>query len=213
MAFLPCDTGGEDRTGGTMRGKVTYCYRDEKGEPLTWFGRDPEFEEKHQAWDASDKSEREPEKFHFAKGFHRGLELFGHEHLAEAHKQENLRRLGLILVEGSNDVIRLDTFGTPALALCSNTITRDQAAIAASTAREHAGGVVTVFLDCDTEGENGMKQCLGYLAQICPVRLAWTSKMFGGKFKGRQPESLRPEEWSEIEAYLKTGAAEGWTVG
>ncbi len=212
MGFLARDTGGEDRSGGTMRGKVTYCYRDEKGEPLTWFGRDPEFEEKHQSWDASDKSDREPEKFHFVKGFHRGLELFGREHLTEAHKHEKLKRLGLILVEGSNDVIRLDTLGVPALGLCSNTITRDQAALAAKIAREQTGGIVTVFLDCDTEGENGMKQCLGYLAQLCPVRLAWTSKMFAGKFKGRQPESLQPEDWSEIETYLMTGKGDGWSL-
>ena len=42
-----------------------------------------------------------------------------------------------------------------------------------------------LFLDCDPEGESGMKQCLGYLAQLIPVRLAWTSRMYGGKFKGR----------------------------
>lgn len=212
MGLLPRDTGGEDRSGGTMRGKVVYCYRDENGEPLTWFGRDPEFEEKHQQWVLSDKSEREPEKFHFVKGFHRGLELFGREHLLEEHKRERLRQLGLILVEGSNDVIRLDTLDVPALALCSNTITRDQAALASSIARKYAGGVVTAFLDCDTEGENGMKQCLGYVAQVAPIRLAWTSKMFGGKFKGRQPETLREEEWREIETYLIAGIANGWAL-
>ena len=42
------------------------------------------------------------------------------------------------------------------------------AALAATIAREKAGGIVTVFLDCDSEGENGMKQCLGYLADIEP---------------------------------------------
>jgi hypothetical protein len=52
-----------------------------------------------------------------------------------------------------------------------------------------------------------MKQCLAYLSQLIPVRLAWTSRMFGGTFKGRQPESLTMEEWREIEAYLKTGQA------
>ena len=76
---------------------------------------------------------------------------------------------------------------------------------AARLARELAGGIVTVLLDCDPEGENGMKQCLGYLAQLCPVRLAWTSKMYGGKFKGRQPESLTVPEWEEIEGWLTKG--------
>jgi hypothetical protein len=109
-------------------------------------------------------------------------------------------------------VIRLDTLGVPAVALCSNTISREQAAKAARLARELAGGIVTVLLDCDSEGETGMKQCLGYLAQLCPVRLAWTSKMYGGKFKGRQPESLGIQDWQEIEGYVRSGEARGWTL-
>lgn len=31
------------------------------GDVLTWFGRDPEFEQKHKAWETTDKTEREPE--------------------------------------------------------------------------------------------------------------------------------------------------------
>jgi hypothetical protein len=50
-----------------------------------------------------------------------------------------------------------------------------------------------------------MKQCLGYLAQLTPVRLAWTSKMSGGRFTGRQPESLTMDGWQEIEEYPRTG--------
>ena len=103
--------------------------------------------------------------------------------------------------------------GVPAVGLCSNTITREQADKAARLARELAGGVVTVLLHCDAEGENGMKQCLGYLSQLTPVRLAWTSKMYGGKFTGRQPESLTPPEWQEIDDYLRTGKRENWTLG
>ncbi len=210
--YLPRDSGGDDKSGGTMRGKVVYQYRSEAGEILTWFGRDAEFEEKHKAWSATDKSEREPEKFHFVKGFHRGLELFGQHRLREPEQAEKLKALGLILVEGSNDVIRMDTLGVPAVGLCSNAITREQADKAARLARELAGGIVTVFLDCDPEGENGMRQCLGYLSQIVPVRLAWTTKMYGGKFKDRQPESLTLQEWQEIEAYLTTGAKNGWKL-
>ena len=200
--YLPRDT-GEDKSGGTMRGKIVYPYLSETGDVLTWFGRDPEFEQKHQAWSASDKSEREPEKFHFVKGFHRGLELFGQHRMREEASQAKLREFGLILVEGPNDVIRLDVLGIPAVALCSNQITREQAANAAKLARERAGGIVTVLLDCDEQGENGMKQCLGYLAQLTPVRLAWTSKMHGGRFKDRQPESLTLQEWAELASFLR----------
>jgi 5S rRNA maturation endonuclease (ribonuclease M5) len=212
MGFLPRDA-GEDKSGGTMRGRIVYSYLSEAGDVLTWFGRDPEFEEKHQKWEAAGKVEKEPEKFHFVKGFHRGIELFGQHALRREANAEQLQALGLIIVEGPNDAIRLGTLGVPAVALCSNTITREQAAKAATLARELAGGIVTVFLDCDPEGESGMKQCLGYLAQLTPVRLAWTSRMFGDRFKGRQPESLTPEEWAFIGDFLRTGEAKGWTLG
>ena len=88
-------------------------------------------------------------------------------------------------------------------------LTREQAAKSARLARELGNGIVTIFLDCDPEGENGMKQCLGYLSQLVPVRLAWTSRMFAGKFKVRQPESLLVDEWREIVEYLRTGQAQG----
>ncbi|HYV40079.1 MAG TPA: toprim domain-containing protein [Gemmataceae bacterium] len=209
--YLPRDI-GEDKSGGTMRGKIVYPYLSECGEVLTWFGRDPEFEEKHKAWEATDRTEREPEKFHFIKGFHRGLELFGQHLIRAPEHAEKLKQLGLVLVEGPNDAIRLATLGVPAVALCSNTITREQAAKAAGMARELCNGIVTIFLDCDPEGENGMKQCLGYLAQLTAVRLAWTSKMYGGRFKGRQPESLSIEDWQEIEAFLRSGEAKNWSL-
>ena len=48
MGYLP-RSAGEDRSGGTMRGMVVYPFLSEAGEVLTWFGRDPSFEEKHQA--------------------------------------------------------------------------------------------------------------------------------------------------------------------
>ena len=146
------------------------------------------------------------------KGFHRGIELFGQHQLKAKGVPAKLAGLGLPLVEGPNDVIRLEALGVPAVGLCSNTITREQADKAARLARELTNGIVTVFLDCDPEGENGMKQCLGYLAQLTPVRLAWTSKMYGGKFKGRQPESLTPEEWAEIEAFLRSGEMRDWSL-
>jgi len=201
VGYLPRDT-GEDKAGGTMRGKFVYPYLSESGEILTWFGRDPEFEDKHKTWENTDRSEREPEKFHFVKGFHRGLELFGQHAIRAPEHAEKLKSLGLIVVEGPNDVIRLATLGVPAVALCSNQITREQAVKAANLARDVAGGVVTVFLDCDDEGEKGMKQCLGYLAQLTPVRLAWTSRMYDGGFKGRQPESLTLQEWQMMGTFL-----------
>ncbi|MFO0966114.1 MAG: hypothetical protein U0793_11100 [Gemmataceae bacterium] len=50
------------------------------------------------------------------------------------------------------------------------------------------------------------------LSQVTPVRLAWTSKMYGGKFKDRQPESLTLAEWQEIEAYLVRAERKDWKL-
>lgn len=212
LGYLPQHVGGEDRSGGTLRGKIVYPYLSEAGELLCWFGRDPGYEAKHAKWQASDKSDKEPAKFTYPKGFHRGLELWNQHALRQPEAIEQLQGLGLVVVEGANDVIRLATFGVPAVALCSNTITREQAAKAARLARAVAGGAVTVFLDCDAEGLTGMRQALGYLAQVVPVRLAWSDKMYAGQFKGRQPESLSQEEWQEIRAYLLSGQADGWSL-
>ncbi len=202
--YLPRDTAGEDKSGGTMRGRIVYAYPSETGEVLTWFGRDPEFEEKHARWIAGGRSDREPEKFHFVKGFHRGLELFGQHALRDPQAIEQMRQWGLVLVEGSNDVIAVAALGIPAVALCSNTITAEQADKAARLAHELAGGLVTLMLDCDVEGENGVSQVLPMLAERAAVRLAWSSRMHDGRFKARQPESLAVEDWRVIAAALQT---------
>jgi hypothetical protein len=201
MGYLPRDVGGADKSGGTMRGKIVYSYLDEEGNVLTWFGRDPEFEEKHRRWEAMGKSEIEPEKFHFVKGFHRGLELFGQhgrERLQRPGYRDKLKELGLIVVEGPNDVIALDALDVPAVALCSNTVTDEQVEKIVRWANELADGVVTLMLDCDPEGENGAKQAIWKIAQRSCVRFGWSSEMHGGKFKGRQPESITAQEAMEL---------------
>ena len=186
-----------------MRGKIVYPMLSDEGEVLTWFGRDPDYEAKYGRWLAAGKQGKEPAKTHFVKGFHRGLELFGQFQILHGADQEKLNRLGLIVVEGPNDVIRLDTLGVPAVGLCSNRIGREQVARTVALAEQLAGGRVTLMLDCDVEGENGAKQALWELAQTCGVRLAWSRSMHGGKFADRQPESLSCEEWEELEEELR----------
>ena len=137
MGYLPRDTGG-DHGGGTMRGAIVYPMLSETGEVLTWFGRDPEYEARHQEWSSGGKQGREPEKFHFVKGFHRGLELFGQHRLAEEGVAEKLSGLGLLVVEGPNDVMALDALGVPGVGLCSNTVTKEQTAKIACLAKSHA---------------------------------------------------------------------------
>ena len=207
MGYLPHDTGG-DKSGGTMRGKIVYPMLSERGEVLTWFGRDPQYEVKRANWESSGRDpKREPRKHHFVKGFHRGLELFGQHarRLDEPGFREAIAEMGILLVEGPNDVIRLDALGVPAVGLCSNRITGDQVQRLAGWAKKLSGGLVTVMLDCDAEGERGSQQTVYELARHCNVHLAWLPTMFNGRFRGKQPESLDLEEWSAIRDALRRG--------
>ena len=202
-----------------LRGQVVYGYRSPAGELLTWFGRNVRFEEQLAHWKASDRSEPEPIKTRFVKGFHRGLELYGEdvarrelfdefpsvlfsEDSVRREQLADLLKMGVVVVEGPNDAIRLNTLGVPAVALCSNTITQEQVDRIATLADDLGDGCVTLMLDNDEEGILGTHQVLPLLAEKVPVRLAWSSTTAGGKFKGRQPENLTAEEWKELTALL-----------
>lgn len=206
LGYLPRDS-GRDRSGGTMRGNIVYSLRSELGAVLTWFGRDPSFEEKKRQWEALGKEGREPEKFHFVKGFHRGLELFGQqaERLNEPGVRTFLREVGLVVVEGPNDVIALDAIGATSVGLLSNVVTTEQVQKLVSWAKVFSGNRIVLMLDCDEEGESGAQHALGLLAPRCDVRLAWSRTSHQGRFQGRQPESLTADEWRLIQIGLRRG--------
>lgn len=189
-----------------LRGKIVYGYDSADGELLTWFGRDPRFEQKHADWKKSDRGEPEPVKTQFVKGFHRGLELYGEHAVREAVRagRKSAPGAGLVLVEGPNDAIRLHTLNELAVAVCSNTITREQAQRAATLARDVADGTIVLLFDCDEEGERGSQQALMLLAEFAPVRLGWSRSMYRGQFKDRQPESLTSDDWRELLTRLTT---------
>jgi hypothetical protein len=187
-----------------LRGKIVYGYDSADGKLLTWFGRDPRYEQKAAEWKASDRSEPEPVKTQFVQGFHRGLELYGEHAVREAARERSASATGavLILVEGSNDAIRMHALDAMAVAVCSNTITRDQAERAAKLSRDVADGTILLLFDCDEEGEHGSQQALALLAEYAPVRLGWSRSMYGGRYKDRQPESLAQDEWRELLSHL-----------
>jgi hypothetical protein len=201
IGYLPRDSGG-DHAGGTMRGKIVYPMLSEDGDVLTWFGRDPEYEGKLHEWTCGGKQGKEPEKYHFVKGFERGLELFGQERMREEGVQEKLRGVGLVVVKGPNDVMALDALGVPAVGLCATAITSEQAQKVSRLAREVGGNRVTVMLDCTEAGSLAARVIAADLAQVCAVRMGWAEGMHGGTFKGREVESLMDGEWSQVRAFL-----------
>lgn len=201
VGYLPRDA-GEDRAGGTMRGSIVYPLQSERGEVLTWFGRDPAFEEKHRQWEAAGRSGREPEKCHFVKGFRRGLELFGQQsaRLNEPGYRAWIEEHGVLVVEGPNDVIRLDALGIPAVGLLSNVATDEQIGKIAGWAQRIGRGRAILLLDCDPEGENGAREILYSLAQRCDVRLAWSDESHQQRFRGCQPEALSADQVASLAA-------------
>jgi len=87
----------------------------------------------------------------FPKGFHRGFELFGQQasRLKEPGYREFIQQHGLILVEGFNDVINLDTFGIPALAIMSNRMTEAQGEKVIRFAKQPGINRVNLMFDCE----------------------------------------------------------------
>ena len=206
VGYLPRDAGG-DHAGGTMRGRIVYPLLSEDGELLTWFGRDAEYEEKHEQWSIAGKEGPEPEKYHFVKGFQRGRELFGQHRLRDGEFRQRARETGLVVVPGPNDVIATEALGVPAVGLCARAVTVEQAEKLATFSRE-TGSVVTVMFDCTEVGELAARLVVVELAQHCPVRLGWSPVMHGGAFNRRGPESLTAENWGKIRGFLVGTATE-----
>ncbi|QDT43468.1 hypothetical protein Pan241w_35690 [Gimesia alba] len=197
--YLPRPGSGDDFRGGILQGDWVYCYPNEQGEPLAWFGRNLQYEKQHAAWVVGGRTEKEPAKFRFPKGFHRGLEVYGQHDWGKEDVQRRIRdEIGvLIVVEGPNDRIALSTLGIDAFAICSNVITREQARRISDQARE-IGVPVGVMFDNDMEGENGARVSIPLLAEFGPVQYIWTSAICDGNYKNRQPESVLLDEWPLI---------------
>ncbi len=181
---------------GLLRGHFVYGYPDAEGKILTWFGRNLNYEDQYKKWQRSGDSSKEPRKFKFVKGFHRGQELYGLPQFQELATEKQLQKSVIIIVEGPNNAINLHTLGIPALAICSNMITAAQAGGLAELVNQYNGSYVSVMFDLDAEGEKGAKQAVWELAKLCPVKLTWNSVFLENQFKGKQPELVTSEEMS-----------------
>lgn len=189
------------RDGRSMfRGWLVYTHHNTKGEPISYSGRDPLFEEKHQAWlrQGNPDAPKKPMKHKYVKGFHRGLELYGQQaaRLNEPAIKKSLDRYGLIVVEGANDVIRLDELRLAAVGLCSNRATTEQVNKIKRFADSAARGRVMLLPDNDEEGEVGFKDLLWDLIDAgLRVRLGWSRSYKSGAYDGMQPEQLDGLTW------------------
>ena len=186
---------------------LAYTHRNERGEVISYSGRDLNFESKWQKWLRDGKpEEKKPNKHRYVSGYHKGLELYGGQakRLEEPYVSESLKRRGVVVVEGMNEVLRMETLGVAAVGLGSNKATQTQLESLVRFARQAGDNRIVLLPDCDKEGEAGFRELLWKLAELqVDVRLGCSSQMFGGKFSGRQPEEFTDEEWSEIDHSLQ----------
>ena len=191
----------------SLRGKWVYGVMNEQGEALAWVGRNVRYEEEYETWTKNGRHGQEPIKYRFPSQtlFRRSLELYGQEFLSDDRFRESLDNYGLILVEGFTDRIRLHELGIMSVAMMSNQLTDEQTAKLIQYAKEHAGGRVGLMHDADAPGDDGAKESLWRLHQAgVDAYLVWSRTTHGGRFGGRQPESLSAEEWADV-AQATTG--------
>ena len=177
------------------KGYLVYTHRNERGDIVSYSGRDLNFETKWNEWIKAGKPEgKKPGKHRYVTGYHRGLELYGGHatRLQEPWVKESLDRYGVVIVEGMNDVMRLDELQVAAVGLGSNKVTAEQLEKLTRFARQLANNRVLLMPDCDEEGESGFKDLLWKLTETgLHVRLGWSSQTHSN----RQPESLTQDEW------------------
>lgn len=172
-----------------------YTHRNTRGDIVSYSGRDLNFEKKWEKWIKAGKPEgKKPNKHRYVSGFKRGAELYGGiaSRLDEPQLRESLEQNGLVVVEGMNDVIRLDELGICAVGLCSNKATLQQVEMLEKFARQVSDGRLVLFPDSDNEGEAGFKELLWQLSK----RRLSVSTMNSENESERQPEDL--STWPEL---------------
>ena len=181
---------------------LVYTHRNVKGEVVSYSGRDLNFEKKWEKWLRSGKPEgQKPNKHRFVSGYHRGLELYGGraERLTEDYVPESLKQYSLVVVEGMNDVLRMETLGVCAVGLCSNVATQQQIATLVNNTTSVSDCRIMLLPDCDPDGEAGFKELTWELAsRRVKVHCGISSTILNGEFRGRQPESLTMSEWRAL---------------
>ncbi|EMI16463.1 hypothetical protein RMSM_06621 [Rhodopirellula maiorica SM1] len=185
---------------------LVYTHRNERGEVVSYSGRDLSFETKWTKWLRDGKPEgKKPNKHRYVSGYKRGLELYGGhaDRLKEPYVQESLRKYGLAICEGQNEILRMEKLGVAAVGLGSNKATDHQIEKLVRFAKNAGGNRALLLPDCDEEGEAGFKELLWRLSEAgVQTRLGFTSNTHDGMMRGRQPEDLTDEEWAAIRETL-----------
>ncbi|MEM9942076.1 MAG: DNA primase [Planctomycetota bacterium] len=182
---------------------VVYTHRDQRDNVLSYSGRDAGFPAKWEKWIADGRPEgKQPTKHKFVSGYKRGLELYGQQskRLQEPRLVESLKKRGLVICEGPNDVIRLDCLGVCAVGLCTNKATSEQIEKTAAFSKQVANSRVVLMHDNEPEGIEGFKPLAWELMQRgLSVQIGWPNDPV---FLGKQPEDISVKDLDEIDRHL-----------
>ena len=181
---------------------IVYTHRNTRGDIVSYSGRDINFESKWDKWIKAGKPEgKKPNKHRYVSGFKRGVELYGGHasRLEEPCIRESLERYGLVVVEGMNDVIRMDELGVCAVGLCCNRATRQQLDMVGKFANYVAKKRVLLLADCDEASEQGFSELTWNLAKrLMDVKIGLAQGICGDSISALQPEELSSSEWEFI---------------
>ncbi len=182
---------------------VAYTHRDVQGNVLSYSGRDQNFQSKWDKWKTGEQDpDKRPLKHKFVKGYTRGLELYGQQvdRLEDDQLRESLQQRGLVVVEGPNDVMRLDCLGVCAVGLCSNQATNEQVETIFRFASEVAGGRIILMHDNEPKGIEGFKPLAWELMKRGgQVQIGWPNDP---SFNGKQPEDITGDELVLIDKFI-----------
>jgi len=151
---------------GTMKDRIVFEIRNEKGELVAYAGR------------VIDDSEP---RYKFPPGFHKSLELYN-LHRVIADLGESTKRRRVVIVEGFFGCLSVCAAGFPCVALMGNSMSEAQEALIKSYFN-----VACILLDGDNAGRQSSADCL--------VRLGRHMFVYAPELpEGKQPDSLSHEE-------------------
>ncbi|TWT84335.1 hypothetical protein CA13_58120 [Planctomycetes bacterium CA13] len=82
------------------------------------------------------------------------------DRLKEPYVEESLGTYGVVVCEGQNEVLRMETLGVAAVGLGSNKATDHPIEKLIRFARQAGDNRVLLLPDCDEEGEHGFRELL-----------------------------------------------------
>ncbi len=133
-----------------------------------------------------------------------GDELAGVEQITKRGSKKKLKEQGGLLVVASvEDIENLLRVDLLSIGIMGNVASPGQRERIAELVSEYADGRAQVMLPLDESGRKAMWKLVQQLVTDVHVRVARTSQIESGRFKGKAPSNLTEEELNALRSILK----------